>query len=71
MIKVMQYGEGNFLRTFVDYYFDELNVEGGDYGVNIVKPITVRKSVYICFKAEGVFSSTPFKTSFSASNITP
>ncbi len=40
MIKVMQYGEGNFLRTFVDYYFDELNVEGGDYGVNIVKPIT-------------------------------
>lgn len=40
MIKVLQYGEGNFLRTFVDYYFDELNVEGGDYGVNIVKPIT-------------------------------
>jgi tagaturonate reductase len=40
MIKVLQFGEGNFLRTFVDYYFDELNVEGGDYGVNIVKPIT-------------------------------
>lgn len=40
MIKVLQYGEGNFLRTFVDYYFDELNNEGGDYGVNIVKPIT-------------------------------
>ncbi|MBO7344407.1 MAG: tagaturonate reductase [Clostridia bacterium] len=40
MIKVMQYGEGNFLRTFVDYYFNELNVEGGNYGVNIVKPIT-------------------------------
>lgn len=40
MIKVMQYGEGNFLRTFVDYYFDNLNEEGGDYGVNIVKPIT-------------------------------
>ncbi|MBQ3219524.1 MAG: tagaturonate reductase, partial [Clostridia bacterium] len=40
MIKILQYGEGNFLRTFVDYYFDELNEEGGDYGVNIVKPIT-------------------------------
>lgn len=40
MIKVLQYGEGNFLRTFVDYYFDNLNQEGGEYEVNIVKPIT-------------------------------
>ncbi len=40
MIKILQFGEGNFLRTFVDYYFDELNIEGGDYAVNIVKPIT-------------------------------
>ena len=40
MIKVMQYGEGNFLRTFVDAYFDTLNEEGGNYSVNIVKPIT-------------------------------
>ncbi len=40
MIKILQYGEGNFLRTFVDYYFDELNLEGGDYSINIVKPIT-------------------------------
>ena len=40
MIKVLQYGEGNFLRTFVDYYFDSLNDEGENYGVNIVKPIT-------------------------------
>lgn len=36
----MQYGEGNFLRTFVDAYFHTLNEEGGDYGVYIVKPIT-------------------------------
>ena len=36
----MQYGEGNFLRTFVDAYFDTLCEEGGDYGVYIVKPIT-------------------------------
>ena len=41
MIKILQYGEGNFLRTFVDVYFDTLNKEGlGDYGVNIIKPIT-------------------------------
>lgn len=40
MIKVLQYGEGNFLRTFVDAYFHTLNEEGGDYGVYIVKPIT-------------------------------
>ncbi len=41
MIKIVQYGEGNFLRTFVDAYFDALNKEGVDtYAVNIVKPIT-------------------------------
>ncbi len=41
MIKILQYGEGNFLRTFVDAYFDDLNKNaGGKYEVNIVKPIT-------------------------------
>lgn len=40
MVKVVQFGEGNFLRTFVDLYFDTLNKEGFDYKVNIVKPIT-------------------------------
>ncbi len=40
MIKVLQYGEGNFLRTFVDAYFDALNKEGwGQYAVTVVKPI--------------------------------
>ena len=39
-IKVVQFGEGNFLRTFVDAYFDTLNEEGGNYEVHIVKPIT-------------------------------
>ena len=38
MIKISQFGEGNFLRTFVDVYFNTLNEEGGDYGVYIVKP---------------------------------
>ena len=39
MVKVLQFGEGNFLRTFVDVYFDTLNKEGGKYSVDIVKPI--------------------------------
>ena len=40
MIKVCQFGEGNFLRTFVDMYFDTLNKSGREYSVSIVKPIT-------------------------------
>ncbi len=41
MIKVLQFGEGGFLRTFVDAYFDDLNKNGGGmYEVNVVKPIT-------------------------------
>ena len=41
MVKILQYGEGNFLRTFVDVYFDTLNKNGrGMYEVHIVKPIT-------------------------------
>ena len=41
MVKILQYGEGNFLRTFVDAYFDTLNKSGvGEYQVNIAKPIT-------------------------------
>ncbi len=39
MIKVLQFGEGNFLRAFVDHYFETLNREGGEYSVSIVKPI--------------------------------
>ena len=41
MIKILQYGEGNFLRTFADAYFDALNKEAGHplYEVHIVKPI--------------------------------
>ena len=39
MVKILQYGEGNFLRTFVDVYFDTLNKANlGDYKVNVVKP---------------------------------
>lgn len=38
MIKVLQYGEGNFLRGFADVYFDILNEATGSYEVHVVKP---------------------------------
>lgn len=38
MIKILQYGEGNFLRAFADVYFHALNCEGGNYAVYAVKP---------------------------------
>ena len=42
MIKVMQYGEGNFLRAFADLYFNTLNEEGlGDFSVTIIKPTNI------------------------------
>lgn len=41
MVKVVQFGEGNFLRTFVDAYFDCLNkTTNNEYEVHIIKPIT-------------------------------
>ncbi len=40
IMKVMQFGEGNFLRSFVDLYLDTLNKEDGfNYEVTIVKSI--------------------------------
>ena len=44
MIKILQYGEGNFLRAFTDVYFHTLNMEGGDYGVYAIKPTPSNKS---------------------------
>lgn len=39
-IRVLQFGEGNFLRAFVDYMIDIANEKGiTDYGIAIVKPI--------------------------------
>ena len=39
-IKILQYGEGNFLRAFVDYMFDVANEKGLFHGgAAIVKPI--------------------------------
>lgn len=37
--RVLQFGEGNFLRGFVDWMFDRLNKENdGDFGVVVVQP---------------------------------
>jgi tagaturonate reductase len=39
-VKVLQFGEGNFLRAFVDYFFDVLNEKSDFNGsVVLVKPI--------------------------------
>ena len=38
--KVLQFGEGNFLRAFVDYFIDEMNEKAGFNGkVCVVQPI--------------------------------
>ena len=53
MIKILQYGEGNFLRAFADTYFHALNSEGGDYGVYIVKPTPSPKpEMMACFQKQ-------------------
>ena len=39
-VKVLQFGEGNFLRAFVDYFFDLANERVGYNGkVAVVQPI--------------------------------
>ncbi len=39
-IKIVQFGEGNFLRAFVDYAFQELNdTVNFDAGIAVVQPI--------------------------------
>lgn len=40
MIKILQYGQGNFLRAFTDLYFETLNQEQGEYEVHIVTSIS-------------------------------
>lgn len=41
-IKVVQFGEGNFLRAFVDYIIDRLNTEADfNAGVAVVQPLSM------------------------------
>src|SRR5512138_1643136 len=38
--RILQFGEGNFLRAFVDWKIDRMNEKAGaDWGVVIVRPI--------------------------------
>ena len=38
--RVVQFGEGNFLRAFVDYMFDEINAQGlFEGGITLIQPI--------------------------------
>ena len=54
--KVMQFGEGNFLRAFVDYFFDMANEKCGWNGkVALVQPIAMGLTEYIN-KQEGLYT---------------
>ena len=54
--KVMQFGEGNFLRAFVDYFFDMANEKCGWNGkVALVQPIAMGLTDYIN-KQEGLYT---------------
>lgn len=47
-VKVMQFGEGNFLRAFVDYFFDMANEKVGWNGkITLVQPIAQGLTEYV------------------------
>ena len=41
-VKVMQFGEGNFLRAFVDYFYDIANEKAGYNGKDVYKRQALR-----------------------------
>lgn len=54
--RVLQFGEGNFLRGFVDWMFDRLNKENnGDFGVVVVQPINVGPVVGFLNEQDGLY----------------
>lgn len=55
-IKVVQFGEGNFLRAFVDYAFQKLNEEANfNAGIAIVQPIE-RGQIKILNGQDGLYT---------------
>ncbi|PKA98551.1 tagaturonate reductase [Flavobacteriaceae bacterium MAR_2009_75] len=55
-IKVIQFGEGNFLRAFVEYAFQKLNQEVGfDAGIAVVQPIS-KGMVSVLNSQEGLYT---------------
>jgi tagaturonate reductase len=56
-IKVIQFGEGNFLRAFVDWQIDILNERAGlDAGVVVVRPIS-RPGFPLLDSQDGVYTT--------------
>ncbi len=54
--RVLQFGEGNFLRGFVDWMFDRLNKENnGDFGVVVVQPINAGPVVDFLNEQDGLY----------------
>jgi len=55
--KVLQFGEGNFLRAFVDYMFDELNSAGKFNGsITLVQPIDFGPITKFINEQEGLYT---------------
>ncbi len=55
-VKVLQFGEGNFMRAFVDYFFDISNEKAGFNGkVALVQPISMGLTELIN-KQEGLYT---------------
>ncbi len=55
--KVLQFGEGNFLRAFVDYMFDELNAAGKFGGsITLVQPIEFGPITGFINEQEGLYT---------------
>lgn len=52
-VKILQFGEGNFLRAFVDWMIDKANESGKmNHGVVAVQPIAGGEFVYDIFKKQ-------------------
>lgn len=55
-IKIVQFGEGNFLRAFVDYAFQKLNKEVGfNAGIAVVQPID-RGMINVLNEQDGLYT---------------
>lgn len=55
--KVIQFGEGNFLRAFVDYMFDELNAAGKFGGsITLIQPIEFGPITQFINEQEGLYT---------------
>lgn len=69
--KILQFGEGNFLRAFVDWMIDKANQQGVmNHGITIVQPIPQGEAVKTIFERqdclyhvylEGIKSKQPVK----------